>query len=56
LLKLKIAQCYRLLNKREDYLELYNQISGLNDPFWSNIAKERIEELNFNTEIRKGKE
>ena len=53
LLKLKIAQSYRLLNKREDYLELYNQISGLNDPFWSNIAKERIEELNFNTEIRK---
>ena len=51
-LKLKIAQCYRLLDKKEDYLALYNQISSLNDPFWSNLAKERIEEINFNSEIR----
>lgn len=51
-LKLKIAQCYRLLDRKEDYLALYNQISGLNDPFWSSLAKERIEEINFNSEIR----
>ena len=54
-LKLKIAQCYRLLDRKEDYLALYNQISGLNDPFWSNLAKERIEEINFSREIRKEK-
>ena len=53
LLKLKIAQCYRLLDKRKDYLAVYNQISGLDDPFWSNLAKERIEEINFNREIRR---
>ncbi len=52
LIKLKIAQCYRLLNKKKDYLDLYNQISGLNDPFWSNLAKERIEELDFSRQIR----
>ena len=56
LIKLKIAQCYRLLNKKKDYLDLYNQISGLNDPFWSNLAKERIEELNFSRQIREGQQ
>ena len=55
-LKLKIAQCYRLLDKKEDYLALYDQISTLNDPFWSNLAKERIEEINFNREMSKKKE
>ena len=55
-LKLKIAQCYRFLNKKEDYLDLYSQISGLDDPFWSNLAKERIEEINFNREIREKRE
>ncbi len=46
-LKLKVAQCYWRLNKRKDSLALYEQISSLNDPFWSNLAKERIEEINF---------
>jgi TolA-binding protein len=49
-LKLKVASCYWLLNKKEDSLALYNQISSLNDPFWSNLAKERIEEINFSRE------
>jgi len=51
-LKFKLAQCYWLLNKRKDSLALYDEISILNDPFWSNLAKERIEEINFNREIR----
>ncbi|MCD6296701.1 MAG: tetratricopeptide repeat protein, partial [Deltaproteobacteria bacterium] len=33
-LKLKVAQCYWRLNKKEDSLALYDQISSLNDPFW----------------------
>lgn len=52
-LKLKIAHCYWLLNKKEDSLALYGQISNLNDPFWSNLAKERIEEIHFNRENKK---
>ena len=51
-LKFKVAQCYWLLNKRKDSLALYDQISSFDDPFWSNLAKERIEEINFNREIR----
>jgi TolA-binding protein len=50
-LKLKIAQCYLRLNKTEDSLALYNQISSLNDPFWSNLAKEKITEIRFKNDI-----
>jgi len=46
-LKLKLAECYWLLNKKEDSLALYNQISDLNDPFWSNLARERMDEIKF---------
>ena len=49
-LKFKIAQCYLLLNKKEDSLALYNQILGLNDPFWSNLAQEKIKEIHFNSD------
>ena len=47
-LKLKLAECYWRLNKTEDSLALYNQIMSLNDPFWSNLAKERMDEIQFN--------
>jgi TolA-binding protein len=50
-LKFKIAQCYLRLNKTEDSLALYNQISSLNDPFWSKLAKERITEITFIKDI-----
>lgn len=49
-LKFKIAQCYLLLNKKKDSLALYNQILSLNDPFWSNLAQEKIKEINFNSD------
>ncbi|MBW1715331.1 MAG: tetratricopeptide repeat protein [Deltaproteobacteria bacterium] len=53
LLKLKIAQCYRLLNQKKDCLSIYNEIVSLNDPFWSNLARENIEEINFESEFKK---
>lgn len=54
-LKLKIAQCYKLLDKKKDYLALYNQISSLDNLFWSNIAKEKIDAINFAREMRETK-
>ena len=54
-LKLNIAQCYKLLDKKKDYLALYNQISSLDNLFWSNIAKEKIDEINFAREMRETK-
>jgi len=55
-LMLKVAQGYRLLNKKEDFLAIYKEISDLNDPFWSNLAKERMEEIDFNWEMNKMRE
>jgi len=54
-LMLKVAECYLLLNKKEDFLALNEQISMLDDPFWSNLAKERMEEINFNWEMQRTK-
>ena len=53
-LKFKVAQCYLLLNKKEVSLDLYNKILSLNDPFWSNLAQEKIEEINFNSDVISG--
>jgi tetratricopeptide (TPR) repeat protein len=49
-LKLKLAECYWQLDKKEDSLALYNQIISLNDPFWSNLAKEKMDEIQFKKE------
>lgn len=54
-LKLKLAECYWQLNKKEDSLAMYNQIISLNDPFWSNLAKERMNEIQFNKDNMSGK-
>jgi tetratricopeptide (TPR) repeat protein len=50
-IKFKIAQCYGLLDKEQESLKLYEQIADLNEPFWSDLAKERISEINFNREM-----
>ena len=49
----KIAECYRRLNNDEKSLALYNQILTQNHPFWSNLAKERMDEIRFQKEIGK---
>jgi len=54
-LMLKLAQCYWQLDQKEEFLALNQRISSLNDPFWSNLAKERMEEINFNWEMKKAK-
>jgi len=49
-LKLKLAECYWRLNKKEDSFALYNQVMSLNDPFWSNLAKEKMDDIQFNND------
>jgi len=51
--KVKLAQSYWRSNKEKECVELYMQIAALNRPFWSNLAKERIEKINFDREINK---
>jgi len=52
-LSLKIAQSYLELDKKEDSIAVYDQIASFNDPFWSNLAKEKIKEISFNSEMSK---
>ena len=54
-LKLKLAECYWRLHKKEDSLAMYNQIISLNDPFWSNLAKERMDEIQFSKDNMSGR-
>ena len=46
-LQLAIADCYKALNKTDEYLALYKQVSGIGDSFWSDLAKERIAAQDF---------
>jgi tetratricopeptide (TPR) repeat protein len=50
-LKLKEAQCYWALDKKEDSLRIYDQLSTINDPFWSALAKEKRDEIQFHKEL-----
>ncbi|MBN1227815.1 MAG: tetratricopeptide repeat protein, partial [Deltaproteobacteria bacterium] len=52
LLLIKIAKCYKLLNKKDDYLPIYEQIASLEN-VWSNIAKYEIEGIDFHDKIIK---
>ncbi len=52
-LKYKIAQCFRLLGRREESFALYQEVADLNDPFWSNLAREEIAAAGFSDEIKK---
>lgn len=52
-LKFSIARCYEAMNKKSDYIPLYNQLAGLDDPFWSHVAKERLEAIDFEETLRK---
>ncbi|MBU0986207.1 MAG: tetratricopeptide repeat protein, partial [Proteobacteria bacterium] len=52
---LKIAQCYTRLNQKKEFLALYDQISNINDSFWSNLAKEKMDGIQFEWEIERKK-
>jgi tetratricopeptide (TPR) repeat protein len=51
-LKLKIAQVLWQADKKDESLAIYNQILNLNDPFWSSIVREKMQDIEFNNEIR----
>jgi tetratricopeptide (TPR) repeat protein len=52
-LKFSIARCYEAMKKKSDYIPLYNQLAGLDDPLWSLVAKERLEAIAFEETLRK---
>ena len=56
MLKLRVAECCRLLHQEERCLSLYAEVVSLNDPFWSALARERIQEMNFKSEVKTTKQ
>ena len=46
-LKIQMARCYELTNQKESYLAIYTEIAEQDDPFWSNVAREKVEAINF---------
>jgi tetratricopeptide (TPR) repeat protein len=51
--KFMLARCYESLSRVEDSFNVYREIQGGNDAFWSNLARERIEEVKFGKDIGK---
>ena len=49
--KLAMAKGYELLDREEESIAIYNQVSDLNDPFWSKVAEEKVREIGFNQKI-----
>lgn len=52
-LKFAIAGCYQSLDKKSDYMRLYKELAGSNDPLWSRIAGEKMDGAAFNEMLSK---
>ncbi len=48
-LKIEMARCYEQLNQRDSYLAIYTEVANHEDPFWRNVAREKMEAINFET-------
>jgi tetratricopeptide (TPR) repeat protein len=51
--KFMLARCYESLAREEDSFNVYREIQAGNDVFWSNLARERVEEVKFGRDIGK---
>jgi tetratricopeptide (TPR) repeat protein len=55
-LQLMMARCYEKLNNNDAYLAIYKEVANGEDPFWGKIAEEKMNEINFNVLLQKGKQ
>lgn len=51
-IKFLMAKGYEAMEQKTDYLALYNEIAQLEDPFWSNLAREKLEEIKFKRDFQ----
>jgi hypothetical protein len=51
--KFMLARCYESMAREEDSFNVYREIQAGNDVFWSNLARERVEEVKFGRDIGK---
>jgi len=52
-LQFKVAECYRNIGVQENSLGVYEQVMDRDEPFWSNLARERIAEIEFHGTLEK---
>lgn len=50
-LKYKIGHCLERLGRNPESLALYEAVAGMDDPFWGNLAREKIAASKFADEI-----
>ncbi len=50
-IKFQMAECYRAMDKKKECISLYSEVSGKEDAFWSKLAREKIEEIEFKKEL-----
>lgn len=50
-LKWKLALAYERFGKKEDSLSVYRDLSEKEDPLWTSLAKDKMEEIRFREEI-----
>jgi len=46
-LKIQMARCYELTNQKDSYVAIYTEVANQDDPFWRNVAKEKMEAINY---------
>jgi len=46
-LKIQMARCYEINNQTDSYLAIYTEVANQGDPFWRNVAREKMEAINF---------
>jgi len=46
-LKIQMARCYERMNQKDAYLAIYTEVANQEDPFWRNVAREKMEAINF---------
>ncbi len=47
--KIEMARCYEHMNQKDSYLAIYTEVANQDDPFWRNVAREKMEAINFKT-------
>jgi hypothetical protein len=52
-LQLVMARCYERLDSKDSYVSIYSHVAGQDDRFYGKVAREKMDEINFNAVMQK---
>jgi len=52
-LQLVMARCYERLDSKDSYVSIYSHVAGQDDQLYGKVAREKMDEINFNAVIQK---